>query len=87
MSPEEQKRFQEMEGIINSLFTAASFPFDVEKALRIRLKDLSSVYPSGLLNAPLGAITAPTGGATIDSQARTTITTIISRLQTLGLTS
>ena len=33
------------------------------------------------------AITAPSGGATIDAQARTAITTIISRLQTIGLTS
>lgn len=35
----------------------------------------------------LAAITAPAGGATIDTQARTAINTIISRLQTHGLTS
>ena len=33
------------------------------------------------------AITAPTGGATIDSQARTAIGTIITVLQSFGLTS
>jgi hypothetical protein len=33
------------------------------------------------------AITAPSGGATVDSQARTAISTIISRFQELGLTA
>ncbi len=32
------------------------------------------------------AITPPSGGATIDSEARTAINTIITRLQSLGLT-
>lgn len=33
------------------------------------------------------AISAPAGGATIDSQSRTAITSIISTLQSLGLTA
>lgn len=33
------------------------------------------------------AISAPSGGATIDSQARTAIGTLITTLQTLGLTA
>ena len=37
--------------------------------------------------AQQGAISAPSGGATIDSQARTAITSIITTLQTLGLTA
>lgn len=41
-------------------------------------------------NAPVArpsAISAPAGGATVDSEARTTIGTIITTLQTLGLTA
>lgn len=41
--------------------------------------------PSQLTNAPEATITSPTGGITIDSEARTAINTIITRLETLGL--
>ena len=37
--------------------------------------------------AQQAAITAPSGGGTVDSQARTAIGTIITTLQTLGLTA
>jgi phage baseplate assembly protein V len=40
-----------------------------------------------VVGAQLGAITPPTGGATIDTAARTAIATIISRLQAHGLTA
>jgi hypothetical protein len=35
--------------------------------------------------APGAAVTAPTGGATVDAEARTAINTVITRLETLGL--
>ena len=38
-----------------------------------------------LSQAPQKAVTAPSGGATIDSQARQAINDLISRLQGLGL--
>lgn len=38
-----------------------------------------------IYHAPAEAVTAPSGGATVDTQARTAINDIISRLQLLGL--
>lgn len=38
-----------------------------------------------ILNAPQAAITDPTGGATIDTEARTAIIAIIDALQALNL--
>lgn len=35
-------------------------------------------------NPPLAEVTAPSGGVTVDSQARSAINTIIDRLETLG---
>ena len=86
MTPEEKQQLNELMNFMQALKNSASIPYDVDSAFRTRLSDLSANAPAGLANAPLTAITAPSGGVTIDSQARTAINTIITDLQTLGLT-
>lgn len=46
--------------------------------------DSKRIKGKNLLNAPQPAITVPTGGATVDAQSRTAITSIITTLQELG---
>lgn len=41
--------------------------------------------PSQLQQAPLGSVGAPSGGLTVDSEARSAINSLISRLEDLGL--
>lgn len=77
-----EERIAQLEQEIANLKSAATIPFETEQALRERLHDLT---PEGLENAPLALVTAPTGGATIDTEARTAINDIISRLESLGL--
>lgn len=87
MTPEEKAQLNELVNFMNALKANATIPYEVDAAFRTRLSDIgTSGVPAGLANAPLSAITAPTGGVTVDSQARTAINTIISDLQTLGLT-
>lgn len=43
-------------------------------------------FGGGTPKSQQAAITPPSGGATVDSQARTAIADIITKLQTLGLT-
>lgn len=57
----------------------------MDAAFHDRLSDLTPNLPDGFENAPLSAITAPTGGATQDAEARTAINSIITRLEDLGL--
>jgi len=90
MTPEELlNRIEELEREINLLKSAATIPYENEQALRERLQVSSFVtsLPNGFEDAPLASITAPSGGATVDSQARTAISTIITRLEDLGLVS
>ena len=89
MTEEERQKLDEIYEFMQMLKNSSSIPYDVDVALRDRLFDLVTVLslglPSGLTGAPLGSITAPSGGATVDSQARTAINTIITRLEVLGL--
>jgi hypothetical protein len=84
-----EERLQQLEEKIKLLENTATISFEVESAFKDRLKIntflKSSDMPTGFLNAPLAAVTAPTGGLTIDSESRTAIGDLISRLQNLGL--
>lgn len=52
----------------------------------VYLPEKTAFFGSQTLVSKQAAITAPTGGTTVDSEARTAINTIRTRLQSLGLT-
>ncbi len=87
------KRVDSLELENKKLRNEATIPLDIDRAWRARLgfndliqtTNLASYLPTNFLDAPLGSITAPAGGVTQDSQARTAINTIITRLESLGL--
>lgn len=84
MTPEQERKLNEVYAFINNLKASSRIPFEVDRAFRERFGDIADV-PNGLSDAPLTAITSPTGGLTIDSNARTAIDTIITRMEDLGL--
>lgn len=84
MTPEQLQKLNEVYDFVQSLKASATIPYEVDGAFRERFKELLAL-PSGLEDAPLSAITSPSGGVTVDSQARTAIDTIITRLEDLGL--
>lgn len=51
----------------------------------LSLKTTTLRVGTGTAAARQSAITAPTGGATVDAEARTAINTIITRLEAFGL--
>lgn len=86
------KRIEALEAEIKKLRSSSTIPLEVDRAFRERFGIISgavfvttSDIPSALFSAPLTAVTAPSGGATIDSQARTAINSVITRLEDLGL--
>jgi len=81
MSNEElQQQITELKEELNKLRSSSTIPFDVDRAIRDRLR-----FPDKLSKAPRSAITAPTGGANADAEARTAINSIITALEELGL--
>ena len=84
MTPEQSQKLNELYEFMQSLKNSTTIPYEVDGAFRDRLKDLFSL-PDGFEDAPLASVSAPTGGLTQDSEARTAINTVITRLEDLGL--
>ena len=85
MTPEQEAKLNEIYEFMQNLKNTTTIPLEVDAAFRDRLAS-NIQLPQGLENAPLAAISAPSGGATQDSEARSAINTIRSRLTSLGLT-
>lgn len=82
---EDIKKLQEQ---MKFLTAEASIPYDVAEAFRERLRIRYILdLPTEFSSLPLTAITAPSGGATVDSQARSAINDIITRLEDAGIVS
>lgn len=86
LTPEQQK---ELWDFMQALKSSTTIPYEVDGAFRARLLGTLTVsrlgLPVNLVNAPRSAISAPSGGAIQDTQARTTINDIITALEELGL--
>lgn len=76
-----QEQVAELTRRLDAFNSNTTIPFDVGEAFKAR----SNV--GNLSSAPLGTVTSPSGGVTVDSQSRAAIGSIISRLQSLGLIS
>lgn len=72
-----------IELFVESLKSSSTIPLEVDSAYRDRFGTL----PAGFKNIPLATVASPSGGATVDTQARSAINSIIARLQSLGLIS
>lgn len=91
---QQELRIQQLERQINQLSNVLSSILQNSTATKIYFKNQVQFDAQGQVGffganpvKKQAAITAPSGGATVDSQARTAISTIITTLQTLGLTS
>lgn len=81
MTPQEKKMLEEVHAFMQSMKNYGSLPYDVDQAMKRRLD------PHYLAQGdmPLAAVTAPSGGMTVDSEARTAINSVITRLESAGI--
>jgi hypothetical protein len=96
MTPEELKLLQDTAQKLDAFISAYNRINFIDKSVfnnkvycrnDIFLPTKVAFFGSNTPIAKQSAITAPSGGLTVDSQARTAIGTIITTLQALGLTS
>jgi len=84
-----ERQVEELAKKLKAFSSFTSIPFDVEKAFKVRLARYFPPLPESvavaLANAPFTAITAPTGGTTIDAEGRAATNEIITRLEDSGL--
>lgn len=73
------KEIDAIKDILDSLRNNTTIPFEIGEAMKAR------VFTGILDGIPLGAITSPSGGVTIDANARAAIDSIITTLERLGL--
>lgn len=72
--------------IVDSLQSETSIPYNVGEAFRERLNLRSIInLPAGFSSLPLASVSSPSGGATVDSQARTAIVDLTTRLEDAGI--
>lgn len=76
---EMERKLEEVYAFMRNMRRESSIPFEVDGAIKRRLDTRYLLK----LQAPLAAITAPSGGATVDSAARTAINSIITRMEDL----
>lgn len=88
MTPEEKQQFDQLVEKIDKFIDIYTRTHFIDKDVFV-----NPVYFNGKVGffkkTPIGqqaAITAPSGGVTVDSQSRTAINSIISTLQALGIT-
>lgn len=86
MTNEELKNeIEQLRREMKLIYASSTIPYEVDQAFRQRFRDIILDIPDELQDAPLDPISAPTGGLTVDTEARNAINTIITRLESLGL--
>lgn len=75
-----QDQIDELNRKLEQFNSNTTIPFNTGEAFKARIL-------GNLASAPISSVSAPSGGVTVDSQARTAINSVITRLEDLGLIS